>query len=294
MADDGAPPWPGFVDALSTVLMMMVFFTLLLVLVVGTLSYVVSLKDETAPSGSHGSSETHTVASIDSIEYAPMSATEKLREALTRQALLSEEDIDPNATVSVLALEKLEMEKEALAKQLAEALSAMQASKNAAAQAQAALTKETKAKADLQKALTRIKRLEASRGQEVVLKAGEEKKVPPFLTRIVKGMNSKNRIIILYNKLTSTLEPDTKTELLKWITSNKGAIHSNGLELVATLNFEGLPSSASNSVSFKRLYGLIRVINEDGNIPKSKIKFHSLDQAVPGTNQVVIGIGKLH
>ena len=61
MAEDGSPPWPGFVDALSTVLMMMVFFTLLLVLVVGTLSYIVALKDA-APTETTGSEETSVVA----------------------------------------------------------------------------------------------------------------------------------------------------------------------------------------------------------------------------------------
>ncbi len=154
-------------------------------------------------------------------------------------------------------------------------------------------TEDADTKAALEKALVRIAELEASRGKEVELKAGEEKTPPPFITKIVKGLDPRNRIIILYNQLTSTLEDGTKAELLKWIKTNKGAISSNGLELIAVLNFEGVSSSTSNSVSFKRLYGLIRVINEEGGIPKSRIKFRALNEAVPGTNQVVVGIGKV-
>ena len=285
MADDGAPPWPGFVDALSTVLMMMVFFTLLMVLVVGTLSYMIAIKD-TAVAQGVVEEPTQTVAASESIDYQSLSASEQLKEALTRKAELTQEDVDPDARVSVLALEKLEMEKKALQKQLQAALAAARASEGKSKE-------EESAKAALQKALARIAELEASRGKDVELRAGDEKTPPPFITKLVKGMDPKNRIIILYNQLTSTLEDSTKAELLKWIKGNQGAIASNGLELVATLNFQGVSSSTSNSVSFKRLYGLIRVINEEGGIPKSKIKFRALDEAVPGTNQVVIGVGKL-
>ena len=285
MADDGAPPWPGFVDALSTVLMMMVFFTLLMVLVVGTLSYMIAIKD-TAVAQGVAEEPTQTVAASESIDYQSLSASEQLKEALTRKAELTQEDVDPDRRVSVLALEKLEMEKKALQKQLEAALAAAKAGESKSKE-------DAGAKAALQKALARIAELEASRGKDVELRAGEEKTPPPFITKIVKGMDPKNRIIILYNQLTSTLEDSTKAELLKWIKGNQGAIAANGLELVATLNFQGVSSSTSNSVSFKRLYGLIRVINEEGGIPKSKIKFRALDEAVPGTNQVVIGVGKL-
>jgi len=285
MADDGAPPWPGFVDALSTVLMMMVFFTLLMVLVVGTLSYMIAIKD-TAVAQGVAEEPVDTVAASESIDYQSLSASAQLKEALTRKAELGEEDLDPKGSASVLAVEKLEMEKRALQKQLQAALAAARASESKTQE-------DAGAKAALQKALARIAELEASRGKDVELRAGEEKTPPPFITKLVKGMDPQNRIIILYNQLTSTLEDATKTELLKWIKGNQGAIAANGLELVATLNFEGVSSSTSNSVSFKRLYGLIRVINEEGGIPKSKIKFRALDEAVPGTNQVVIGVGKM-
>ncbi|WP_319471407.1 hypothetical protein [uncultured Pseudodesulfovibrio sp.] len=286
MSDDSAPPWPGFVDALSTVLMMMVFFTLLMVLVVGTLSYMIALKDTTLVQAAPSTEMTETVSGKDGMEYDSFSAVERLQQALTTKAVLGEEDLDPNAAVSLIALEKLEMEKKALEKKLQAALAAAKASKPAP-------TEDADTKAALEKALVRIAELEASRGKEVELKAGEEKTPPPFITKIVKGLDPRNRIIILYNQLTSTLEDGTKAELLKWIKTNKGAISSNGLELIAVLNFEGVSSSTSNSVSFKRLYGLIRVINEEGGIPKSRIKFRALNEAVPGTNQVVVGIGKV-
>jgi hypothetical protein len=285
MTDDNAPPWPGFVDALSTVLMMMVFFTLLMVLVVGTLSYMIAIK-ETAVAQGVTEEAADIVAASESMDYQSLSSGEQLTEALTRKAELGEEDLDPKGSVSVLALEKLEMEKKALQRQLQAALDAARAAPGKARE-------DESVKADLQKALARIAELEASRGKDVELRSGDEKTPPPFITKIVKGMDAKNRIIILYNQLTSSLEDSTKTELLEWIKSNKGAIASNGLELVATLKFDGVSSSASNSVSFKRLYGLIRVINEEGGIPKSNIKFRSLDDAVPGTNQVVISVGNL-
>lgn len=285
MTDDNAPPWPGFVDALSTVLMMMVFFTLLMVLVVGTLSYMIAIK-ETAVAQGVVEEAPDIVAASESMEYKSLSASEQLTEALTRKAELGEEDLDPTGSASVLALEKLEMEKRALQKQLQAALDAAKA-------APGKTREDASVRADLQKALARIAELEASRGKDVELRSGDEKTPPPFITKIVKGMDAQNRIIILYNQLTSSLEDSTKSELLEWIKANKGAIASNGLELVATLKFEGVSSSASNSVSFKRLYGLIRFINEEGGIPKSRIKFRSLDDAVPGTNQVVISVGTL-
>lgn len=284
MADESVPPWPGFVDALSTVLMMMVFFTLLLVLVVGTLSYMISLKTAAQVVASVDSEVVEVVPSTKHMEYIKKSAVEQLQASLTKKAVLHEKDIDPNAAVSVLALEKLEMEKEELKKQLQAALAAAEVNKGDQ-------DDDEEVKAALKKALVRIAELEASQGKEVEIKAGEEKAPPPYITKMIKGLDSQNRIIILYNQLTSTLEDETKQELLKWIKSSKAAINANGLELIATLKFEGVSSSTSNSVSFKRLYGLIRVINEEGGIPKSKIKFRALDEAVPGTNQVVVGIG---
>ncbi|MBG0776161.1 MAG: hypothetical protein H0S85_06965 [Desulfovibrionaceae bacterium] len=278
---DAGPPWPGFVDALSTVLMMMVFFTLLMVLVVGTLSYIVALKDA-APTQTTG--DTQVVASSQAMAYAaPLSSKERLEKALSTQALLDAKDLAPNSPASVLELEKLEMEKAALKRQLEAALAAARDSGKA-------VQDEKAAKLALEKALARIAELEASRGKDVEVKSGLEPKTPEFVTRIVRGLDPKNRIIILYNKLTSTLEDATKQELLAWLAPNKEAIAANGLELTATLNFEGVPSSTANSVSFKRLYGLIRVANEEGGIPKSKIKFRALEEAVPGTNQVVISV----
>ncbi|MBI9080931.1 MAG: hypothetical protein JEY79_14480 [Pseudodesulfovibrio sp.] len=284
MSDEDAPPWPGFVDALSTVLMMMIFFTLLMVLVVGTLSYMIALKDTSPGQAAANSEMAETVLASENMEYTALSAAERLQAALTNKAVLSEEDLDPNAAVSILELEKLEMEKKGLEKQLQAALAAAKANKDASKD-------DVANKSALEKALARIAQLEASMGKDVELKSGEEKTPPPFVTKIVKGLDPKNRIIILYNQLTSILEDDTKAELLKWIKSNKGAINANGLELIATLNFEKVSSSTSNSVSFKRLYDLIRVINGEGGIPKSKIKFRALNNAVPGTNQVAIGVG---
>lgn len=280
MSAEGSPPWPGFVDALSTVLMMMVFFTLLMVLVVGTLSYMVALRNASPVTSSPNEEE--VVAASQPMQYVqPLSAAERLEKALGTKAMLEDNDLDPSAVVSVIAMEKLQMEKQELMRQLKEAKD------------KAAAPKEDEAtKKALEKALARIAELEASRGKEVDLQSGQEVKTPPFITKIVKGMDASNRIIILYNQLTSTLEDETRRELLEWLEPNRAAIDANGLELTATLNFEGVSSSTSNSVSYKRLYGLIKLANEQGGIPKSKIKFRALENAVLGTNQVVINVGK--
>ena len=218
------------------------------------------------------------------MQYAgPLSSVERLQKALTSRADLEQQDLDPNAVVSVLAVEKLEMEKAALKTQLAAMLAAAGDNKKKA-------TDDTATKLALEKALARIAELEATQGRDVEVKAGEQPKSPKFVTKIVKGMDPKNRIIILFNQLTSTLEDTTKKEFLSWLIPNKNAIEVNGLELTATMNFEGVPSSTANSVSYKRLYALIRVANEEGGIPKSKIKFRALEEAVPGTNQVVVGV----
>lgn len=284
MPQDGSPPWPGFVDALSTVLMMMVFFTLLMVIVVGTLSYMVAMRNASPTVAETQSTE--IVEASQAVSYAePLTAAERLKNLLTSKAELKEKDLDPAAMTSLVALEKLKMEKQELQRQL-------QAAQKKAKQ-QAALKKEDEATQQaLEKALARIKELEASRGKDVEIKSGDEVNPPPFITKIVKGLDSKNRIIILYNKLTNTLEEETKKELLAWLAPNKAAIKANGLELTATLNFEGVSSSTANNVSYKRLYGLIKLANEKGGIPKSKIKFRALDNAVAGTNQVVINVGK--
>ncbi len=99
MPEDSGPPWPGFVDALSTVLMMMVFFTLLMVLVVGTLSYMIALKDTTLVQAAPSTEMTETVSGKDGMEYDSFSAVERLQQALTTKAVLGEEDLDPNAAV---------------------------------------------------------------------------------------------------------------------------------------------------------------------------------------------------
>lgn len=280
MPEDSSPPWPGFVDALSTVLMMMVFFTLLMVLVVGTLSYMVALRNASPLTASADGEE--VVEASEIMETAqPMTAAERLQKALTAKATLEDKDLDPNAMVSLIAVEKLQMEKQELKRQL---LAAQKKAKE--------FKKDDTTKKALEKALARIAELEASRGKDEQLKSGEEVKTPAFVTRIVKGMDAKNRIIILYNKLTSSLDDDTKKAFLGWLQHNKGAINSNGLELTATLNFEGVPSSTANSVSFKRLYELINLANKDGGIPKSLIKFRAIENAVLGTNQVVVNVNK--
>lgn len=250
MAHDSSPPWPGFVDALSSVLMMMIFFTLILVLVVATLSFEIGRKNTT---------KTEAASSSQSVDYQALTSSERLQDALTQKAELGEEDIDPKGADYVLALEKLEQEKDILKKQL-------------------------KASQSL------IVELEASKGREVKLRSGDDKTPPPATSKVIKGLDEENRIIILYNQLTSILEDSNKTEVLKWIRANKAEIASNGLLLVAALNLEGVPSSTANSVSFKRLYDLIRIINEEGGVPKSKIKFRTLGEAVPGINQVLISV----
>ena len=252
MSHGSTPPWPGFVDAFSSVLMM-IFFTLILVLVVATLSYKIGRSNTVVSEEAASSSE--------SVNHQSLSTTERLQEALTQKAELSEEDIDPKESTYVLALENLKQEKILLQKQL----------------------KESQA---------RIAQLEQSRSKEVKLRSGEDKIPPPFTTKIVKGLDEKNRLIILYNQLTSTLEESNKVEMFKWINANKGEIADDGLSVVASLNLEGVPSSTANTVSFKRLYDLIRIISEEGGVPKSKIKFRALTEAAPGSNQVMISMDK--
>jgi hypothetical protein len=251
MAHDSTPPWPGFVDALSSVLMMMIFFTLILVLVVATLSYKIGRTNTVASEEASSSSET--------VNAPSRSATDRLQEALTQKAELSEEDIDPKESAYVLALEKLEEEKALMQKQL-------------------------------QESQARLAQLEESRGKEVKLRSGDDKTPPPVTSRIVKGLDENNRLIILYNQLTSVLEEQNKAEMLKWIGANRGAIDADGISVIATLNIEGVPSSTANNVSFKRLYDLIRIISEEGGVPKSKIKFRALTEAAPGSNQVSISV----
>ena len=61
--------------------------------------------------------------------------------------------------------------------------------------------------------------------------------------------------------------------------------------MAASLNHRGVSSSMANSVSFKRLYGLINTVTNKGGVSKKDIRFRALSDAVPGTNQVVISIG---
>jgi len=77
------PPWPAFVDALSTVLMMMVFFTLLMVLVTGTLSYIVALKEVTPGAAS----------STEHVETMIAASQDKLESALGIQVMLGQDEL---------------------------------------------------------------------------------------------------------------------------------------------------------------------------------------------------------
>ena len=261
MAHDSSPPWPGFVDALSSVLMMMIFFTLILVLVVATLSYETGRKNKTT-----------VEASADAVANAgvqSLSSSDLLQDALAQKAELGEEDIEPKGSDYVLTLEQLEKEKDLLKKELKAS--------------QARIT-------ELETAQTRMAQKDATPGKKVELRSGDGKTPPASTSRVVKGMDEDNRIIILYNQLTSILEESNKNEVLKWVRANSLDITANGLMLVAALNLEGVPSSTANSVSFNRLYDLIRIISEEGGIPKSKIKFRSLNEVVSGTNQVLIGV----
>ncbi|WP_320175366.1 hypothetical protein [Maridesulfovibrio sp.] len=297
MSADSGPPWPGFVDALSTVLMMMVFFTLLMVLVTGTLSYIVALK-EVKPGAAHSTEQVETlVAAAQDLSFMePPSSMDKLTEAMTQSAVLDKEDLVTATPPQPIDIEELEREKEMLQKRVALAESAawtahqeLQRLKEEVKKQQA--SKDPKLAAKLQAALDKIKRLEADGAVEKKIQTEDEFVPPPFITKMVQGLNNKNRVIILYNKLTSTLEEKTESELLAWVKQNESAIMSKGLLLTATLNHEAVSSSMSNSVSFKRLYGLIKFVNDQAHIPKSKIKFRALNEGVPGTNQVVVSVG---
>ncbi|SDL56503.1 hypothetical protein SAMN05660337_3253 [Maridesulfovibrio ferrireducens] len=286
MSADNGPPWPGFVDALSTVLMMMVFFTLLMVLVVGTLSYIVALKEVTPnASASTEQVETMVAASQDLASPESSSAMTALQDTLNEAVVLKKEDLMPTPAQPEVTIEQIEQEKAVLQARLVKA--------EAAAKKVRQVVNDPVTEKKLQQALARIAVLESSSGGiEREIDAEETPQNTPFVTKLVKGIDSKNRIIILYNQLTSTLEDSTRTELLSWIAKNKAAIMQKGLQLTATLNHNGVSSSMSNSVSYKRLYGLIKVVNQDGKIPKAKITFRALGDGVPGTNQVVINLGK--
>ncbi|OEU67622.1 MAG: hypothetical protein BA863_10455 [Desulfovibrio sp. S3730MH75] len=291
MSTDSGPPWPGFVDALSTVLMMMVFFTLLMVLVTGTLSYIVALKEVTPGATMSTEQVEELVAVTNDLSFTDKpSSMDKLQAALNDEAQLGEDDLmaDPNSPEAHLGI--LDRENQELAVRLAKA-------ERAAKRAIAELNKLKKTKgADtaqkLNDALEKIARLEAAGAVEKNVQTEETFEPPAFITKLVKGMNKKNRVIILYNQLTSTLEDNTRDELLDWVKQNESAIRQHGLLLTASLNHNGVSSSMSNSVSFKRLYGLIKVVNIEGGIPKKNINFKALSNAVSGTNQVVISLGK--
>ncbi|WP_319760426.1 hypothetical protein [Maridesulfovibrio sp.] len=296
MSADSGPPWPGFVDALSTVLMMMVFFTLLMVLVTGTLSYIVALK-EVNPGAATSTEQVETrVAAAQDLSFMEKpSSMDKLAQTMTQSAVLGKEDLVTTPPPKRFDIKEFEREKEMLQKRVALAESAawnahveLQKLKE---EKQKEITKnDSNLEAKLQAALEKIKRLEAAGAEEKTVQTEEEYTPPPFVTKLVKGMSNKHRVIILYNKLTSTLEEKTESELLAWIRNNESLIMQKGLTLTATLNHEGVSSSMANSVSFKRLYGLIKYINTTARIPKSKIKFRALNDGVPGTNQVVVSI----
>ena len=282
MAEKSGPPWPGFVDALSTVLMMMVFFTLLMVLVVGTLSYIVALKEvnpeATVATEEPGSAEKAAKA-LPSPK--PESSIQQLSEALKEETVLEQEDLEPVPIPPVVDIDELEQEKAKLKALLDRARAEIKELKKA---------RSEETNEELKKALERIAELESG-GEIKKVKSEETYEPPPFVTKLVKGIGKENRIIILYNQLTSTVDDTTRKELLAWLKKNKQAAMSKGIRLTATLNHSGVSSSMSGSVSYKRLYALIKIVNEEGGIPKSKIRFKAMTEGVPGTNQVVIKIG---
>ncbi len=291
MSADSGPPWPGFVDALSTVLMMMVFFTLLMVLVTGTLSYIVALKEVTPGAASSTEQvETLVAASQDLSFLEKPSSLDKLQDALNNIAELGKGDISADPALPKFDPEKFEQEKKKLLARVAEAEISERKAKRELKNFKKGY--DPAAAEKLKEALAKIKRLEAAGAIDKKINTEETFEPPAFITKLVKGINSNNRVIILYNQLTSTLEDNTRDELLDWVNRNEAAIKAEGLQLTATLNHASVSSSMSNSVSFKRLYGLIKVINGDGGIPKNKIKFKALSDGVPGTNQVVISLGK--
>ena len=292
MATDSSsgPPWPAFVDALSTVLMMMVFFTLLMVLVTGTLSYIVALKEVTPGAASSTEQvETEIAASQDLAFMEPPSAVDELESALGSQVMLGKDELVGVAPAPGVSLEDLERKNKEL---MARLNKAEQSAKQASGELAKLKSNEDMAK-KLQEALDKIARLEASGGaDETKLKNKSTYTPPKFVTKLVTGINSKHRVIILYNQLTSTLDETTKAGLLAWIKTNEAKIKQNGMLMAASLNHKGVSSSMANSVSFKRLYSLIGIVTNEGKVSKKNIKFRALSNAVPGTNQVVISIGK--
>ena len=291
MATDSntGPPWPAFVDALSTVLMMMVFFTLLMVLVTGTLSYIVALKEVTPGAASSTEQvETMIAASQDLAFMEPPSAVDKLESALGSQVMLGQDELVGIAPAPGVSLEDLERKNKEL---MARLTKAERSAKQASGELAKLKSNEDMAK-KLQEALDKIARLESGGSDETKLQNKETYTPPKYVTKLVTGINSKQRVIILYNQLTSTLDETTKAGLMAWIKQNEAQIKQNGLLLAASLNHKGVSSSMANSVSFKRLYSLINIVANEGKVSKKDIKFRALSDAVPGTNQVVISIGK--
>jgi len=282
MSSESGPPWPGFVDALSTVLLMMVFFTLLLVMVVGTLSYVVALKEVT-PSASASDSESAVSKNVgmleDLEEKTIVTAVNKLQEVLNKAAVLTPDDLDKPAVRvpdDEKEVQQLIKEKKLLLKRVAAARARAMNAEAAAAQAR--------------KALEEANRVIAASGIEEKIVNTDETAQVPFVTKLIQGMDDSHRIIILYNQLTSTVSEMTKAELLRWVAVNKDAINSGGLSLDAAVSNDEISSSTANSVSFKRLHTLIRILSEEGGIPKERIKFKSVSNALEGTNQVAISL----
>jgi len=284
MSTDSGPPWPAFVDALSTVLMMMVFFTLLMVLVTGTLSYIVALKEVTpGAANSVEKVETMVAAAQDLAFMEKPSSMDQLQEALGNEAKLGQSDYMAGHASPVVSAAQLNKKNEELVARLTQATNELNKLKK---------NSDSDAEQKLKEALEKIAQLEASGALDKTIQNEDTYEPPAFVTKLVKGINNNNRVIILYNQLTSTLDEKTKVELMAWIKQNKAAIEQRGLLLAASLNHKGVSSSMSNSVSFKRLYGLINMVTTQGKISKKDIKFRALSDAVPGTNQVVISLGK--
>jgi len=284
MTTESGPPWPAFVDALSTVLMMMVFFTLLMVLVTGTLSYIVALKEVTpGAANSVEKVETMVAAAQDLAFMEKPSSMDQLQEALGNEAKLGQSDYMAGHASPVVSAAQLNKKNEELVARLTQATNELNKLKK---------NSDSDAEQKLKEALEKIAQLEASGALDKTIQNEDTYEPPAFVTKLVKGINNNNRVIILYNQLTSTLDEKTKVELMAWIKQNKAAIEQRGLLLAASLNHKGVSSSMSNSVSFKRLYGLINMVTTQGKISKKDIKFRALSDAVPGTNQVVISLGK--
>lgn len=289
--ENDGPPWPAFVDALSTVLMMMVFFTLLMVLVTGTLSYIVALK-EVNPGAASSSEQVETmVAAAQNLSFMERpSAVDRLEDALGSQVMLGKDELVGVAPSPGISMEELERRNKELMARLAKAEKEARRAAGELQKFKGGSGEDTAQK--LQEALDKIARLEAAGATETKLKSKDEYTPPKFVTKLVSGVSSKHRVIILYNQLTSTLDEKTRAELIAWVDKNRTAIRQNGLNMAASLNYKGVSSSTASSVSFKRLYRLISIVTSEGKISKKDIKFRALSDAVPGSNQVVISIGK--